>query len=87
VTVIVSSYEPGARPLVDTDTVVVAGPKPEEGPTASQEAVFAVVQPSVPEPLFEIPSVWVAGSGPPTDALNVSSDGLTTRVGDAAELA
>ena len=86
-TVIVSLYVPGARPLVVTATVAVAGPLPEDGLTPNQVAFSAAVQLSVPEPLFEIPNVFDAGSGPPTDAVNESDVGLTTSVGDAAELA
>ena len=85
-TVIVSEYVPAVSPLVATDTVAVTGPDPVGGLIVSQDAVLAVDQLKVPEPLFEIPRVCAAGSGPPIEAVNESADGLTTSVGDAAEL-
>jgi hypothetical protein len=78
---------PGASPFVVTETVAVAGPEPEDGLIPNQVAFSAAVQLSVPLPLFAIPNVFVAGSGPPTAPVNESDVGLTTSVGDAAELA
>ncbi len=79
--VIVVVYVPTGSPEAVAAAETVAGPAPLAGLTESHDAPDVAVQPSVPPPPFETPTLWAVGSGPPTDAAKAKLAGLTTRTG------
>src|SRR4051794_37471690 len=62
------------------------GPLPLCGVTESHEAPGVADHANVPLPPFATPRFCWAGSGPPTDPVNVRLVGLTRRTGDDAVL-